>query len=425
MWQSHTLVTYPHSMNYEPLTMNKDQEMSTKTTNLDNLVRHDNEYHMNTYGRLPVTFVKGKGSSLWDDTGREYLDLLCGIGVTNIGHCHPVVVEAVKSQVELLMHVSNLYYTKPQLELAKKLTEISFGDKCFFANSGAEANEGAIKLARRYAKLNGKEEAYEIITALNSFHGRTMKTLAATGQPDKQKPFEPMPPGFKHVPLNDIDALKKEINEKTCAVMLEPIQGEGGVYPCDEDYLKEVRALCDERNILLIFDEVQTGIGRTGTMFAYEGFGVTPDVMTLAKGTGSGLPIGVLVASEKASVFSPGEHGSTFGGGPVICAAALATIKVIEAEGLLENCRNVGAYFMQKLEDLKASTNAIKEVRGRGLMLAAELVQDNAKDIVLALLKEGIVANNIGGNILRFLPPLCITETEIDAATEVLARLLV
>lgn len=393
--------------------------------NLENLIRLNDNYHMNTYARLPVTFVKGKGTRLWDDTGKEYIDFLSGIGVANAGHCHPAVVEAIKNQVESLMHVSNLYYTQPQLELAKKLVEISFGDKCFFSNSGAEANEAAIKLARRYAKAKGKDNAYEIITALRSFHGRTMKTLAATGQPDKQKPFEPMPPGFKHVPLNDIDALENEINEKTCAVMLEPIQGEGGVYPCDEAYLKQVRALCDKHGILLILDEVQTGMGRTGHMFAYEGYGITPDVMTLAKGLGSGLPIGVLIASDKASVFNPGEHGSTFGGGPVACAGALATIKVIEQEGLVENSREVGAYFAQKLEDLKTNTGKINEVRGRGLMLAIELAKDNAKNIVLALLKEGIVANNIGGNILRFLPPLCITEEDIDIAVSILARLLV
>jgi len=398
--------------------------MGVVMMNLNDLMQLDNAYHMSTYGRLPVAFVKGKGTRLWDDTGKEYLDLLSGIGVINVGHCHPVVVDAVKSQVETLMHVSNLYYTGPQLELAKKLTGISFGDQCFFANSGAEANEGAIKLARRYAKLKGKE-AYEIITALRSFHGRTMKTLAATGQPDKQKPFEPLPPGFKHVPLNDIEALKKEVNEKTCAIMLEVIQGEGGVYPCDPAYLKEVRAICDERDILLMFDEVQTGMGRTGNMFAYEGFGVEPDVMMLAKGIGSGLPIGVIVAKNEVASFKPGEHGSTFGGGPVVCAAALATIKVIEEEGLIENSRRVGAYFKQRLEKAKDTGNLIKEVRGSGLMLAIELKEDKAKDIVMDLLKDGIVANNIGSNIIRFLPPLCITEAEVDEAFSVIERQIV
>ena len=391
--------------------------------NLNELKEFDDTYHMSTYGRLPIAFVKGKGTKLWDDNGKEYLDLLSGIGVTNVGHCHPKVVGAIKDQVEMLMHVSNLYYTEPQAKLAKKISEISFGDKCFFANSGAEANEGAIKLARRYAKPKGKD-AYEIITALRSFHGRTMKTLAATGQPDKQKPFEPMPPGFKHVPLNDFEALKNEASDKTCAVMLEVIQGEGGVYPCDYDYLKQVRALCDERDLLLIFDEVQTGMGRTGTMFAYQATGVVPDVMTLAKGIGSGLPIGVLVASEKASVFKPGEHGSTFGGGPVVCAGALATVNVLEEENLVENSRKVGAYFKNKLETLKTKTGMITEVRGAGLMLAIELNEEQARNIVLDLLKEGIVANNIGTTIIRFLPPLCLTEAEVDTAMAAIERLV-
>ncbi|MHB8841201.1 MAG: acetylornithine transaminase [Candidatus Aquicultor sp.] len=390
---------------------------------LNELKDFDDTYHMSTYGRLPIVFVKGKGAKLWDDNGKEYLDLLCGIGVTNVGHCHPKVVGAIKDQVEMLMHVSNLYYTEPQAKLAKKIAEISFGDKCFFANSGAEANEGAIKIARRYAKTKGKD-AYEIITALRSFHGRTMKTLAATGQPDKQKPFEPMPPGFKHVPLNDFEALKNEVSDKTCAVMLEVIQGEGGVYPCDHDYLKQVRALCDERDLLLIFDEVQTGMGRTGTMFAYQATGVVPDVMTLAKGIGSGLPIGVLVASEKASVFKPGEHGSTFGGGPVVCAGALATINVIEDENLVENSNKVGAYFKNKLEALKTKTDLVKEVRGAGLMLAIELNGEQARNIMLDLLKEGIVANNIGNTIIRFLPPLCLTEAEVDTAVAAIERLV-
>lgn len=390
---------------------------------LNELKEIDDSYHMNTYARLPVAFVKGKGTRLWDDTGKEYLDLLSGIGVANAGHCHPKVTAAVKEQVDKLMHVSNLYYTEPQAKLAKKLTEISFGDMVFFANSGAEANEGAIKLARRYAKLKGRD-AYEIITALRSFHGRTMKTLAATGQPDKHKPFEPLPPGFKHVPLNDIDALKEEVNEKTCAIMLEVIQGEGGVFLAGNDYLEEVRALCNEHDILLILDEVQTGMGRTGYMFAYQGLDIEPDIMTLAKGIGSGLPIGVLVASKKAAVFKPGEHGSTFGGGPVVCAGALATIEVIEEEGLVENSRKVGLYFKQELENLKIETGLISEVRGSGLMLAIELTEEKAKDIVLNLLKGGIVANNIGSNIIRFLPPLCITEKEVDKAIAALEGLL-
>jgi acetylornithine/N-succinyldiaminopimelate aminotransferase len=407
---------------------NKPNNPGMVNISLEELIKMNSDYHMNTYGRLPVSFVRGKGMKLWDTEGKEYLDFLSGIGVVSVGHCHPFVIDAIKSQVERLMHVSNLYYIEPQLRLAKKIVEISFGDKCFFANSGAEANEGAIKLARRYAKLKGSS-SYEIITALGSFHGRTMKTLAATGQPDKQKPFEPIPPGFKHVPLNDIEALKNEVGDITCAVMLEVIQGESGVNLCDRKYLEEVRELCDELDILLIFDEVQTGMGRTGNMFAYQAYGVTPDVMTLAKGIGSGLPIGVLVASDKASSFRPGEHGSTFGGGPLVCAGALATIKVIEDEGLVKNAAQVGEYFKNRLCSLQEDTGIIKEVRGQGLMLAIELEENkagmiSARDMVLNLLNEGLVANNIGNSIIRFLPPLCITQNEVDRMIAVLERLL-
>lgn len=395
---------------------------------LDELKKMNSDYHMNTYGRLPVSFVHGEGIKLWDTDGKEYLDFLSGIGVTSVGHCHPVVVDAVKKQAERLMHVSNLYYIESQLKLAKKIADISFGDKCFFANSGAEANEGAIKLSRRYAKLKGKE-SYEIITALGSFHGRTMKTLAATGQPDKQKLFEPIPPGFKHVTLNDIEELKSKVSETTCAIMLEVIQGEGGVNPCDKKYLHEIRKICDEYDLLLIFDEVQTGMGRTGNMFAYQAYDVVPDVMTLAKGIGSGLPIGVLVATDKASSFSPGEHGSTFGGGPLVCAGALATINVIEDEDLVKNASQIGEYFKDGLFRLKEETGTIKEVRGLGLMLAIELEEkqvnkSDAREIVLSLLNDGLVANNIGNSTVRFLPPLCITKNEVDKMIASLKRLL-
>lgn len=380
----------------------------------------DKAYVMRTYARLPVAFVKGRGTRLWDDEGREYLDFLAGLGVVNAGHCHPLVVEAIKKQTEKLMHVSNLFYFENQAPLAKKLSELAGGGICFFGNSGAEANEGAIKLTRRYAN-SVDSGRFEIVTAYRSFHGRTMKTLAATGQPEKQRPFEPLPPGFVHVPLNNLAALEAAITEKTCAIMLEPIQGEGGVYPCDLDYLREVRRLCDERDVLLILDEVQTGVGRTGRFFAYRHYGIEPDIVTLAKGLANGLPIGAVIAKEKvAGCFGPGDHGSTFGGGPVVTAAAIATLNAIEGDRLIENAAEVGDYFKSRLSELMEK-KGLKDVRGRGLMLAIELAEPRAKEIVNDLLfKRRIVANSIGDSIIRFLPPLCATKSEVDEVIDAL-----
>lgn len=380
----------------------------------------DKAYVMKTYARLPVAFVKGRGTRLWDDEGREYLDFLAGLGVVNAGHCHPLVVEAIKKQTEKLMHVSNLFYFENQASLAKKLSELVGGGICFFGNSGAEANEGAIKLTRRYAN-SVDSGRFEIITAYRSFHGRTMKILAATGQPEKQRPFEPLPPGFVHVPLNNLAALEAAITNKTCAIMLEPIQGEGGVYPCDLGYLREVRRLCDERDILLILDEVQTGVGRTGRFFAYRHYGIEPDIVTLAKGLANGLPVGVVIAKEKvAGFFGPGDHGSTFGGGPVVTAAAIATLNAIEGDRLIENAAEVGDYFKSQLSEL-AEKKGLKDVRGRGLMLAIELAEPRAKETVNDLLfKRRIVANAIGDSIIRFLPPLCATRSEVDEVIDAL-----
>lgn len=388
---------------------------------IEHCISKEAQFHMNTYARLPVVFVKGKGCRLWDVEGREYLDFVGGLGVASVGHCHPVVIEKIKNQLDKLIHVSNLYYTLPQLELAEKLVSLSFADKCFFANSGAEVNEGAVKLVRKYAKSTTGKDKYEIITAFRSFHGRTMKMLAASGQPEKQESFEPLPLGFTHVPLNDLEALEEAIGKHTCAVMLEPIQGEGGVYPCEIDYLRDVRRICDEHGLLLVLDEVQTGLGRTGKMFAYEHFGIVPDIMSLAKGLGGGLPIGTFVATDKvASTFKPGDHGSTFGGGPLVCTAALAVLEVIENEALVKNCFNVGAYFKEGLLKLAKERAIIKEIRGLGLMLGVELTETVAKEITLKVLSKGLVINNIGGNILRFLPPLCVTKGEIDIVLEVL-----
>lgn len=392
---------------------------------LDELIKKEKMYHIPTYSRLPVVFVKGEGTNLLDSDGREYLDFIAGLGVVNVGHRHPRVVEAVKKQAEKLIHVTNLFYTYPQLELAQKLAEISFGDKCFFGNSGAEANEGAVKLVRRYAKMNLGENKYKIITAFRSFHGRTLKMIAASGQPEKQKPFQPLPPGFVHVPLNDIEALKKAIDDETCGVMLEAIQGEGGVYPCEISYLKEVRKLCDDKKLLLILDEIQTGVGRTGKMFAYQHFGIEPDILTLAKGLASGFPIGVLIAKEEiAEAFKPGDHGSTFGGGPVVCAAANATLAVVLEESLVEKCSDTGEYLKKQLEELESKMEIVKEVRGLGLMLGIELRKDVAKEAVLKALKEGVIFNNIGTRIIRFLPPLCVTQDEVDKAVGVLENVL-
>ncbi|MCL5291255.1 MAG: acetylornithine transaminase [Actinobacteria bacterium] len=390
--------------------------------NFNKIVDLDHSYVMQTYARLPVSFVKGKGTRLWDDEGREYLDFVAGLGVVNVGHCHPRVVKAIHEQASRLIHVSNLYFMENQVILAKTLSALAFGGRAFFGNSGAEANEGAIKLTRKYAK-SADSGRHEIITAYRSFHGRTMKTLAATGQPEKQRPFEPLPPGFVHVPLNNLTALEAAISDKTSAILLEPIQGEGGVHQCDFDYLRAVRRICDERDILLILDEVQTGIGRTGRFFAYQHYGIEPDILTMAKGLASGMPIGAVVAKERvASSFTAGDHGSTFGGGPVVTAAAIATLNVIQDEGLVENAAKVGDYFKSGLEAL-AERKGFKEVRGRGLMLAIELGEARAKagDIVRSLLvKRRIIVNAIGETTLRFLPPLAVTESEVD---EVLAAL--
>jgi predicted acetylornithine/succinylornithine family transaminase len=386
----------------------------------------DARVHMPTYARKPVMFVRGEGMRLYDDAGREYLDFLSGIGVVNLGHAHPAVADAVCAQMTKLVHVSNLFYVEHRDELAERIVGLfGGGAKVFFANSGAEANEGAIKLARRYGKANGGEGCTRIISAERSFHGRTLATLAATGQPSKQEAFEPLPTGFTHVPLNDIDALFAEMDQTVCAVLLEPIQGESGVFECDPAYLGAVRTLCDERGVLLIFDEVQTGFFRTGTSFAWQGYGVKPDIMTLAKGMANGLPIGAVVAIDSiADAFGPGDHGSTFGGGPVVCAAALATINTLETENLGENSVAVGAYMRESLQALAAETGAITDVRGRGLMVGITLAEPNAARIASELLGRGIVALNVGDSMLRFLPPLVCSKAEIDTLLETLSAAL-
>ncbi len=379
----------------------------------------EQQLFMRTVKRLPITLVRGQGARVWDTEGKEYLDFVGGWAVNSLGHCHPVVVKALTEQAQTLIQASNQFYTIPQVQLAKLLVENSCLDRVFFCNSGAEANEGAIKLARRYGKLrlNG---AHEIITAYGSFHGRTLATVAATGQDKFQQPYIPLPGGFVHVDYDNIEAIKAATTNRTCAVMMEPIQGEGGVNLPDDDYLKKVRAWCDEKGILLILDEIQTGIGRVGSLFAYEQYGVEPDIMTLAKGLGSGVPIGAFLAKERASVFAPGEHGSTYGGNPLVCAAGLATLKFVIGNDMPSKVRKMGQYFVAGLEGLKGKFGFISDVRGRGLLLAMGLTGDIAEELVLACLKEGLLVNQVKPNALRFIPPLIVTEKDVDEALGIL-----
>lgn len=377
-----------------------------------------------TYKRFPIVITKGKGCNLWDAEGKKYIDFVSGIAVCNLGHAHPRVSEALSKQADILLHVSNLYYTEPQIELASLLTENSFADRVFFCNSGAEANEAAIKLARKYFKDKGESERYRIITMEKSFHGRTMATLSATGQDKIRKGFEPILEGFDYIPFNDIDAMRKSINPSTCAVLLEPIQGEGGVRCPDPDYLKAVRRLCDEKRILLIFDEIQTGMGRTGTFFAYEHFGIEPDIMTLAKALANGLPIGAMLAGEEvAQAFGPGAHASTFGGTPIITAASIQVVKVLLEEKLFHHCEKIGAYFKERLQDLKAKHESIVDVRGMGLLLGMKL-KIEGDTIVNSCMEKGFLINCIQGNILRFIPPLIVEKEEIDALVVCLDEVL-
>jgi predicted acetylornithine/succinylornithine family transaminase len=378
---------------------------------------------MNTYGERKLALVRGSGSSVWDADGVEYLDFFMGITVNNLGHCHPAVVEAVQRQTATLMHVSNLYYTEPQARLAALLAEHCFAQKWFFCNSGAEANEAAIKLARRYWYEKGEDKS-EIITMKGSFHGRTILTVTATGQPKYRKGFDPLAPGFTYVPFNDVEALENAITDKTGAVMLEPIQGEGGVNVPSPGYLERVRALCDERNVLLVFDEVQTGLGRTGRLFGYEHFNVTPDVITLAKSLAGGLPIGAAGATEEvAAGLVPSSHASTFGGNPVAAAAAEAYLKALLADGVLDGARYRGELLMSKLADIAAKHPSVKEVRGVGLMTCVEL-DFPAAELVDRFLKERIIVGSAGQNVLRLYPSLIVAENHIERVTQTLDRLL-
>lgn len=379
-------------------------------------------YIMKTYGRYPIVPVRGEGSILWDADGKRYLDFLAGVAVNNLGHCHPRVVKALQEQAATLIHCSNYYQIPNQIELAELLCSHSFADKAFFCNSGAEANEAAIKLARKYSRDTfGNPERYGIITATDSFHGRTMATVSATGQEKVQKFFDPLLHGFQHVPFNDPAALENAITSTTCAVMLEPIQGEGGVNVPDAGYFQAVREICDRHKLLLIFDEVQVGMGRTGKLFAYEHFGVTPDIMTLAKALAGGAPIGTMLArDEVAAAFVPGTHGSTFGGNPLVTAAGIAAVRTILEDGLLNRAEEMGEYLLGELEGLKKRFSVITDVRGIGLMIGMGLTVPGA-DIVAKGHERGLLLNVTHEKVLRFVPPLVVTKQEVDEMIAILA----
>jgi acetylornithine/N-succinyldiaminopimelate aminotransferase len=388
--------------------------------NTKEVIAQYDKYVMNTYTRVPAVIVKGKGLKVWDLDGHEYLDFFPGWAVSGLGHCHPKVVNAVRNYLKKIIHVPNNYYNMLQGKLAQKIIEHSFEGKVFFCNSGAEANEGAIKLARSYGNANGGR--YEIITMENAFHGRTLATITATGQPKYLKGFEPLPAGFNLVAFNDIKAVEAAITDKTAAILVELIQGEGGINVADEIYVRSLRSICDKKDLILIFDEVQTGMGRTGRMFGFEHYGITPDIITLAKSLGGGLPIGAMVAGKKfADVLKPGMHASTFGGSPIACSASLAVFEAIQKEGLLSNTLKMGEYLFKRLNELKDKKPVIKEVRGKGLMIGVELTVPG-KEIVEKCFKEGLLINCTHDRVLRIMPGMIVTKKQIDKAIEILDK---
>ena len=377
---------------------------------LDQIIAYDEQYYLPVFGkRVPLVVDHGKNVYLYGTDGKKYMDMIGGIAVNTLGHNNSRLVKAISSQAKKVIHCCNYYYNEPQTMLAKKLVEMSFADKVFFANSGAEANEGAIKLARGYWYKKGTPKP-KIITATMSFHGRTMATIAATGQEKFRTPFGPTTPGFDYVPYNDMDAIKKAVDAETGAIMLELIQGESGVHPADIDYVQSVRKFCSENKILLIIDEVQTGVGRTGTFFAYEQYGIQPDILTLAKGLAGGVPIGAVLASKMTSSgFGPGDHGSTFGGNPLACAAALAVLEEIESKNLLGNVNAVSAYLFKKLNAVAKKTKKISEVRGKGFLIGIELETGSSADVKMKLFENGFLVSSIGSNVIRIAPPLILS----------------
>ena len=397
--------------------------MTTTDISKRDWVALEHKYYQGTFKRQPVTFVKGQGTRVWDSDGKVYLDLVAGIAVNVLGHCHPVIVKAVQEQVTQLVHVSNLYYNTRQIELAEQLGQLSNGMRSFFSNSGAEANEGAIKLARKFGRVH-KNGAYEVISMERSFHGRTLATTAATGQAFYQATWIPLPDGFKQVPFNDLDALKAAISEKTVAVLLEAVQGEGGIWSGNPEYIRGVRKLCDEQNLVMICDEVQAGMGRTGKFFSWEHFGIVPDIVTMAKGLAGGVPMGAMLTGPRTDLFEPGDHGTTFGGNPIACAAAIATIKTILEENLLENAASIGDYCHSKFKAFCDKYNFIDSPRGIGLMQAVNVKHDLAPVIVQQALEHGLLMNALGTSTLRIVPPLNITKADVDEATDLLDKAL-
>ena len=394
--------------------MNKNQKIALLTK----------KHVAQTYGRYPIALVRGKGTKVWDKAGKQYLDFVSGLAVDNLGHCHPAVVSAIQNQAEKLLHVSNLYHIEPQSQLAEQLTSLCFAQKFFFCNSGTEAIESAIKLARKFSFDQGHTNRTKIITMHNSFHGRSMGALSATAQKKFHTGFQPLLPGFKYVPFNNIPAVKKAISKKTCAILVEPVQGEGGVNIPDFSYLKNLKSLCKKNNLLLIFDEVQTGFGRSGKLFAHELFKTKPDIMTLAKALGGGMAIGAMAATNRVmKSFAPGTHGATFGGNPLACAAALASLKVITGNGFLKKASETGTYFSECLQKLAQQHSIIKDVRGKGMILAIELDKPGAQ-VVLDCMEKGFLINCIQQNILRFLPPLNISREDINSLMPVLSESL-
>ena len=383
----------------------------------------ESKYYMHAANRYPMVIEKGEGTKLWDTNGNEYLDFTSGWAVNNIGHSNQVVADAIEQQSKTLLQTSNVFYTIPQLKLAEILIENSVLDKIFICNSGAEANEGAIKLARKWGKIN-KNGASKILTAYNSFHGRTISTLAATGQPKYHETFMPVTEGFDYFELNNIDSLKEKIDDETVGIMIEVVQGVGGVNICSQDFIKSIRKICDEKNIIMIIDEVQTGIGRLGSFYGYEKFGIEPDVITLAKGLGAGVPIGAILAKDEYSVFVPGDHGSTFGGNALTSAAAYASSKFILENDISNNVNKLNSYFTSKLNELMSKFEIISEVRGMGLLIALEFSMDIAADMITECNKNGLLVNAVRPNALRFMPPLTVTEDEIDQAISKLQKSL-
>ena len=391
---------------------------------ISEIIKMDKKYYMNTFGdRIPVAFEKGKGINLYSTEGEKYYDFMGGIAVSSLGHNNKVLVKAIKNQAKKVIHTSSLYYIENQARLAMLLCENSCGDKAFFCNSGAEANEGAIKLVRKYFYEKGLEKS-EIITLKQSFHGRTITTISATGQEKYQKPFKPLTEKFVYVERNNIEELRNAVNENTAAIMVELIQGESGVHPLNDEFVKEIRKICDEKDIIMVVDEVQTGIGRLGTLFGYETFGIEPDIFTLAKGLGGGVPIGAVVAKDKFCAFNPGDHGTTFGGNPLACGAGIAVIGELTEGKLLESANKVSAYFIKNLEKLKNETGKIKEIRGKGLMIGIELIELNAKEVVKKLFENKILAGAVGESTLRLLPPLVVKKEDTDKFINVLKEIL-